>query len=339
MPSTDLYKAYKSAFDHVLTVRHHTPGVIRMEGADRLDFLHRMSTNDLASLSPSEIHPTVLTTPIAQIIDVVQILTREQDLLLITSPRRSQFVFDWLRKHIFFQDDVQVEISPIDWSAWGFYGPESLNIAAHLYTTAEELQSEKLAEVEGGLLWRTTAPLSGYRALLDQNSIDQVLEAWESANGLTVNRAAYQILRIEAGLPEFEREIFEHSIPLEVGLRDAIHFEKGCYIGQEIIARMESRGKMARTLVGVCLEGKVEEGSVIHSEGKKIGEVSSVGNSPRFGWIGLAVVKTSAYKKHLSVSIAQKGIKGQLLDLPFGSDVGDLQPCYAQDAIEMDRNT
>jgi folate-binding protein YgfZ len=339
MPSTDLFKAYKSAFDHVLTVRHHTPGVIRMEGADRLDFLHRMSTNNLASLAPHRIRSTVFTSPIAQIIDFVEILTREQDLFVITSPGRSQVVHDWLRKHIFFQDDVRIEISPTDWTLWGFYGPASFNAIAKFSPNTEVLESGQLAEVDGGLLWRSTAPHRGYRALLDQNSNAQILEAWESAYPLTTNLTAYQILRIEAGIPEFDREIFEHSIPLEVGLQDAIHFDKGCYIGQEIIARMESRGKLARTLVGVCLDGQVEEGAVIHSEGKKIGEVSSVGYSPRFGWIGLAVVKTSAYKEHLSVSIAQESIRGRLIALPFGSEAGDQQPCFAQDVLGIDRST
>ena len=65
MPSTHLNQAYESAFDHVLTVRHPTPGVIRMEGTDRLDFLHRMSTNEVRDLAPGMVRRTVLTSDIA----------------------------------------------------------------------------------------------------------------------------------------------------------------------------------------------------------------------------------------------------------------------------------
>jgi aminomethyltransferase len=309
-----------------------------MDGTDRLDFLHRMSTNDVTSLAPFEVRSTVLTTSIAQIIDVVEILTLEGDLLLITSPGRTQIVQDWLRKHIFFQDEVSIEISPTDWSLWDFYGPDSFSAVESLFPAAEDLQMSRVSGVEGGFLWRLTAPLSGYRALLNQNLTDHLRTTTENGNSAEASYAAYQILRIEAGLPEFDREILEHSIPLEVGLRGAIHFEKGCYIGQEIIARMESRGKMARKLVGVCLEEEVEEGSAIHSGGKKIGEVTSIGHSPRLGWIGLAVVKTAAHKDNLSISIAQGNVQGRLVRLPFDPNGEDLQPCFARDATGRETN-
>ncbi len=89
------------------------------------------------------------------------------------------------------------------------------------------------------------------------------------------------------GLPELN----EQYIPLEAGLWDDVSFTKGCYTGQEIIARLESRGRLAKTLVGVALSGPVAPGSVWEAEGRPQGELTSATALPDGRWIGLGFVR------------------------------------------------
>lgn len=130
------------------------------------------------------------------------------------------------------------------------------------------------------------------------------------------DHALMEILRIEAGLPGLESEIQADSIPLEVGLWEYISFSKGCYIGQEIIARMESRGKQARKLVGLRSANELFVGTPLTVEGKSIGAITSVALSPRLGWIGLASVKPGRWGEVAPVS-AGDSKDVVLQELPF----------------------
>ena len=133
-----------------------------------------------------------------------------------------------------------------------------------------------------------------------------------------MDSAAYQILRIEAGLPEPVSEIRPEYIPLEVGLRDAISFTKGCYIGQEIIARMDSRGRQARTLVGVRLSEAADTGDSVEQDNRRVGSVTSVAHSPRLGWIALAVLRPEVLADgSRRVLVGGRGAEGEVVRLPF----------------------
>jgi aminomethyltransferase len=129
---------------------------------------------------------------------------------------------------------------------------------------------------------------------------------------------AFEILRVEAGLPKMGAEIREDSIPLEVGLWDEVSFVKGCFVGQEIIARMESRGKLAKQLVGIRLDSQAQPGSTLKQGGQTIGTLTSVVESPRLGWIGLASGRPSALEiEDGRVEIDGTDQSGSIIELPF----------------------
>jgi aminomethyltransferase len=131
-------------------------------------------------------------------------------------------------------------------------------------------------------------------------------------------QSAYAALRIEAGAPEHGAEIDADAIPLEIGLQDAISFTKGCYIGQEIIARMETRHRRARVLCGLQVDAAEHVGAALLQEGATIGRLTSVALSPRLGWIGLAVVRPPAIGDHSGRVLVGEGmVAGQLVDLPM----------------------
>jgi folate-binding protein YgfZ len=295
MVARSIESAYVSATQAALIVRHPDPGVVIARGADRLDLLHRMSTNDVAWISARTIRRTVLTNPIGHIVDVLRLLSLEDQAFLLTSPGRAEAVRKWLARYIFFQDEVQLSLGSTAWSEWALYGPRSGEELLSAFADVTLPAGEAIASLEGGYVWRVGRPAAGgFHLLLDPDRTQRVMDLWRGRGGYEVDSGAYQILRIEAGIPEPDREIQPDSIPLEVGLRDAISFTKGCYIGQEIIARMDSRGRQAHTLVGLRLSTEAKPGDIIYRGGHDVGALTSAAHSPSLGWIALGSVRPSA---------------------------------------------
>jgi len=304
---------YQAAFEAALVVRHSDPGLIELAGKDRLDLLHRMSTADVAQLAPFHARQTVFTDPLGRTIDAVLVLTREQDLLLLTSPGKEGQLRAWLGKHIFFQDQVSIGAPQPGWTSWGAYGPAADWELASLPCPVPS--DDQVVAFEAGFAWAVAAPVPGFRTLI-RPGID--LGALRPLGGESAASAAFEVLRVEAGLPEPGREILEDSIPLEVGLTSAVSFSKGCYTGQEIIARMESRGKLAKRLAGVTLPHAAQPGATLVQDGRSIGTLTSVVESPRLGWIGLAVVKPDSISAQAGrVSLEGEEAPAQLVELPF----------------------
>ena len=300
-------QAYESAFESALIVRHDTPGVIELDGADRLDLLHRLSTNDLEDMPADSFRRTVFTDPVGRMIDVVTVLALSNKVLLVTSTGRLQVMRDWLQRHIFFQDDVTVMVSERPWSLHGAYGPDAAALAPSGIPA-----SDALIASDQGVIWPIDRPVPGYLSLMRPDQSDPDLRAHPGAADV------YEILRIEAGLPKMGAEIQDDSIPLEVGLWDEVSFEKGCYVGQEIIARMESRGKLAKQLVGVRLGSEAIPGSTLEQSGKKVGTLRSVAQSPMLGWIGLASARPAALSTEDGrVTISETENTAFLVELPF----------------------
>jgi aminomethyltransferase len=230
-------------------------------------------------------------------------------------------VREWLERFIFFRDDVQLQGWPAGWRLAGLYGPEAQRALSGSFPALQGLSNHEVALSERAYLWPTDLPVKGVRMLLQEDRYRHLLTERKPTLSSNACQEAYQVARIEAGLPEPGHEIQEEYLPLEVGLDDAVSFEKGCYTGQEIIARMHSRGRLARELVGLRLEGASEIGSVIRQDGREIGRLTSLAHSPARGWIGLAVVKTGAKEKEQGrVHLGDGQVVGRLIALPFSAE-------------------
>ena len=319
MVERSVESAYAAAMEAALIVRHPTPGLVITRGIDRLDLLQRMSTNDVTGMEIGSSRTTVLTNPIGRIVDAVGVLSLADEAWLLTSPGQAAAVQAWLGRYIFFQDDVQLTQGPEGWSEWGVYGPGSEETLADLSPRLARLGANSAPLFKGGHAWSVTSPAGGgFRLLLDPDETEKTSAACGGRGGEATDSAAYQILRIEAGLPEPVSEIRQEYIPLEVGLRDAISFSKGCYIGQEIIARMDSRGRQARTLVGVRLTKEAHPGDGVKQENRNVGSVTSVAHSPRLGWIALAIVRPEVLEVDSGhVLVGESGMEGEVVRLPF----------------------
>lgn len=315
-----------------------SPGSSRiwMRDRDRASLLHRLSTNHIERLRPGEGLRTVLTTPIGRIIDLLSVYCLEDALLLVGSPGQGPPVYSHLRKNIFFNDKVRLEPAGGSLGQLMLYGPQAGAALAALGLPGADLPPHGIAAAhwrDAPLYVAAAMPIGGagfalFPAAEQAGALEQALR---EAGALALDDAAYDTLRVEQGYPAFGRELSLDYIPLEAGLWDTISFSKGCYVGQEIIARMESRGRLAKQLRGLrfAAAGPASDPSAARSfdgliaqlpaklsvQGKEAGDLTSAAISPRLGPIGLAYVRTAYSDPGTEVQVG--ALTATIVDLPF----------------------
>ena len=287
--------AYTAALDTAAYYPLPNPGLLRVSGADRAAFIQRQTTNDIRQLSAGQLQLSVLTNPAARILDVFHLMLDDEGLLALTLLGKGAATTAYLKSRIFFMDKVTLADLSTDFSQVELIGPGSAALLQQLGITdiPAELQ---LVQVEIGgaglyLLGRAPGIDLGLRLLLPAGSRASVLAALEQAGFAPLSPDQYDLLRIETGLPAAGRELTEEYTPLETGLEKAISAAKGCYTGQEIIARQVTYDKVTQRLCGVRLKVDLPAGLRLWAEGKLAGTLTSTAVSPRFGAIGLAIVK------------------------------------------------
>lgn len=295
---------YKAAHTGAAAAWRGHEGRLRAVGRDRLDLLHRMSTNDLTGMAVNEARLTVLTTPIGRIIDLLRVLNRGETVLALTGPGRATPVRRWLSGYIFYNDKVKFEDASGDLGQFGLYGPGAAAAAEALQPGSAALAENRFVD-DGEVIVARGRPLAGggFTVIAPAAQVPELWAAALAAGAVPLGETAYQWLRLEAGMPEggaesvppVGQELTEEYIPLEANLWHAVSFTKGCYIGQEIIARMESRGKLARRLVGLRLEQPAVVGAEVRpaAGGPAAGQVTSAGVLPDRGPVALAYLKTA----------------------------------------------
>ena len=187
----------------------------------------------------------------------------------------------------------------------------------------------KIAWQEGEvtILRATHTGEDGFDLIVNADLASTLWDALHAAGARPVGYEALETLRIEAGLPRYGIDMDETNVVTETALDDAVSYTKGCYVGQEIIARIKYRGHVAKKLAGIkFMEGaKVEVGSAIKSmDDKEIGRVTSTSYSPHLGRrIGLGYVKYDYLVAETPVKVAAElgDVEGRIAELPFVSRV------------------
>jgi folate-binding protein YgfZ len=147
---------------------------------------------------------------------------------------------------------------------------------------------------------------------------DRVRDALLAAGAVEVSPEAAEILRIEAGRPRFGAEMGTETMPAEAGIVEgAVSFTKGCYIGQETVARLHYKGKPNRHLRGLRLSAPARPGEALRLGEKEIGTLGSATVSPAFGAIGLAILRREA-EPGVTVAVGEDGVTAEVVALPFG---------------------
>lgn len=308
--------AYRQALEGALVADLGAAGRVRVTGRDRLDFLHRMSTQDLKDLPVGRLATTVLTTPIARIVDRLDVLNLGEHLIMITGAGRATAVRKWLSGYIFFRDEVKLQDVGAELGQLALVGPN----AGAVLTAA--LSGFDAAQPEGTVTTHADVSVARLRRFgLDcLMLLPPAAEAAGWVERLQAQGAApgdadvLEQLRIRAGEPATGHEVTDAYLPLEVDLWGAVSFSKGCYIGQEILARMESRGKLARRLRGLRAAAPLIEGAEVRADGALAGVVSSAADLVDLGPVGLAVLRTGVEPGQ---TVDAGGVLATVVELPF----------------------
>jgi len=277
-------------------------GVLNISGDTRLDLLHRMSTQKLNGLQSGQGAATILTTDIGRSIDRLLVYANNDTIQVLTGENNGDHIANYLRRFVFYNDDFHMQNVSSETAVLHIYGAQASQL---LDIPALPLHHWQAVTLNGAMVTLHRAdPIAGDGVLLicETAVLPQITAHLEEIGIQTADETTFDYLRIESGLPRFGHEISQEYIPLETDLWDDISFNKGCYIGQEIIARMESRGKVAKTVHQFTPPAPVQIGDKIMAAGKAVGSITSAANGPA-GAMAMGYVKTAVLQANTPLTI------------------------------------
>ncbi len=287
-------------------------GRLRVSGEDAIDLLDRLSTNDLRQLAPGEGIGSVLTTNKGRVIDLLRILHQGETLLVLTSHGTVERVMEWIDFYTFAEDvsvsDITGETS--QYVVVGEAADEFLAGAGLLGHAGLLRPLAHTAHGEAVIVRADIGTLTGYEVILQ----DSAETPW-SAEVLS-DPGDLQRIRIEQGLPAAPSELNEDHNPLEANLEPYISFNKGCYIGQEVVARLHTYDRIQRFLCQLVVEDGVTlpAGSGLVVDGAEAGTVTS-----SIPGLSLAYLRKRFYENEATVQVDLDGG-------PIDAVVRDIRP-------------
>ncbi len=300
-----------------------------LKGKDSLDFINRISTNEVLSLKVSESIQTVLTSEKGRIIDVVTLLSLgNNEVLLVSSNNSLESTIRWIKKYV-IMDDVSVK-QINTYTAFELHGPRSTDFANELFSLENydfSFQNFSKHHESGSLVFRIPS-ISEISLLLliptaqldseDNLSMKKIIE-----NSITfISEFDRELLRIHAGLGKSPNELNENYNPLEAGLLHIINFKKGCYIGQEVIARLDSYNKVKQRIFGITSTVQINELDSIFVDSKEVGKVTSILKVNENCYDGLCYIRGEFAQNNLSVTVENENskIEATLKQIPFENE-------------------
>ena len=291
-----------------------TSSIIELKGTDSLDFLHRISTNSMKNLNKEEVKKTIFTSEKGRIIGVSTVMNFESYILLITGIYSKQKTMSWLNKYI-IGDDVKLSDASHRFNLLEIVGPQSESFLSLFVGDAVNAVSDnsfKVVSADGILFFLAK--------LIDENGLRKywILAEQENAKKLITNMVenkgpfdfnligedAYNVYKIENGIASDPTELNDFYNPHEAKIINLVDFKKGCYIGQEVIARLDTYDKVQKHLVGLCFPEAVETNekfTLLDDEKNEVGIVTSMAYSPK--------IKKNIALGYLKRSLAVQGMK------------------------------
>jgi len=321
----DLREEHRAARSSVAVIDRSACGRIKVTGKDRLDFLHRLCTQDLKTLvAPGRGAPAVFTNNKGRIVDLVSVFDLGDSLLLLTSPGARTGLTEWIRKYIVMDQVALTDITG-EGGAFRVTGPLAPQVIRALTDVpASAIEPHRalgivIGGIEATVMGEEAGPRPTFQVIADAPAASELFHMAVSAaralHGGPAGEEARNIMRIEDGLPEGSAELTEDYNPWEARLDGAISLTKGCYLGQEVVARLNTYDKVSKRLVGFRM-GEAQPppaGSRILADGREAGTLTSAVRSLAAGeTIGLGYIRIAHEEPGTEVEIVLPDQDGRI---------------------------
>ncbi len=258
---------------------------IVLKGSDRVRWLNGMVTNNVRDLAQGHGVYAFLLNPQGKIQADLYAFHRGESLLVETEHAQVETVLQIFDRYI-IMDDVEVENLTGKFAMLGVVGPQSGEVLDSLGLDRRGLQPLEFADVTvsgiDGTLVRGDSPcVPNYELWVPAEGGESAWRALVQAGAKEIHEDPLEVFRVACGIPKFGQDIRQRDLPQETAQERALNFSKGCYIGQEIVERIRSRGAVHRTFIGFEIDGRPPSpGAKIQSEGKDVAEITSIVTVP-----------------------------------------------------------
>ncbi|MCB9851363.1 MAG: folate-binding protein YgfZ [Phycisphaerales bacterium] len=311
-----------------------TRSLIEVTGSDRQSWLHNLTTNAINSLKPGDGNYAFAINVQGRTIFDLNALVLEDRLWLDIDARWAELALAHFDKYLIVED-VQLADITAEWARFEALGPHTADLVNSLglgsnFAVLADVQhvAGKVGDIPARLVKNNLGDIPRAEFIVPATHADDFSKALKDAatkhNMVAIDDAIYETIRIEAGVPVSIADIDDQVIPPETKqVERGISYVKGCYLGQEVIERMRSRGSMARQLVGVKLTGDrlPEHNAPIFANGKEVGRVTSACHSPALDApLALGYIKTlliNADQPLLVAVSADATTDATIIDLPL----------------------
>lgn len=331
---TDVEKELEALYSGVGLRNISHLGLIELKGKDVLDFLHRITTNSVKDLPKEGVTKTVFTSEKGRIIGLGVLLNFEDYQLLVCDRKSKPNIISWIRKYT-ITDDVEVNDANVKYSLLELCGPQAdsfITMVTGNIVNDIEPNTFRIVNTENILFFLVKLVdemgQNKFWMLGDyENSkmlVDYMLENKGAYDFTLIGEDAYNSYRIEQGIPIAPNELNDNYNPHEAGLIDFVDFKKGCFIGQEVIGRLDAYDKVQRQLSGIIFSEAVKDDerlTLVDENGSEAGIVTSSINSTKLKeYIGLAYIKKQFLNneaKLLAKNSTSRTIPVEVDSLPF----------------------
>jgi folate-binding protein YgfZ len=302
--------AYTAMTEGAALVDRSESGKLALTGSEAKAFLNGQVTNEIEALEPGHGCYAALLTHKGKMLADLRVIDTGSELLLLCERSALQALFDAIRRYkIGF--DVELHKRTLERGLLSLIGPRADALLG------AELPAQEHANVQSdlGLLIRTDV---GVDVVCDSADTERVKAALLEAGAVEADEAIAEIVRVERGRPRYGIDLDDSVIPQEAGLNErAVSFTKGCYVGQETVARLFYKGKPNRHLRGLRLGEEVQPGTELRLGEREVGTLTSVARSPKLGAVGLALVRREAQPGDV---LDAAGVSATVVELPFGDE-------------------
>jgi tRNA-modifying protein YgfZ len=289
-------------------------GKLALTGAEAKSFLQGQVTNDVEALEPGQGCYAAFLTHKGKMLGDMRVLDRGGELLLDTERASLQELFNMIRRHKLGRD-VELHKRTLELGLLSMIGPDARRVAG-----AGELGPHEHDNAAAELAGRRATLVAtdvGVDVFVDSANVAEVRVALEAGGAVPVGEDAAEVLRVERGRPRYGVDLDDSVIPQEAGLNErAVSFTKGCYVGQETVARLFYRGKPNRRLRGLRLSAPAATGAALRLGEREVGRLGSTVVSPAHGPIALALVRREAADGS-TLAVGGDGTSAEVVELPF----------------------